>query len=408
MTSADQPRPRATITGVRIRHLRGTMPTDGVFWEDRVLRGTDLYPDQGHLGRQELDHQLDASTYEVRAWFVEVLTDVGAIGTAGPVPEDVARLVASQICPIALGADAWASERLWDIAYRHLVHGRHGLSMLALSAVDCALWDLRGHLAGAPVHRLLGGPTRDPIPAYASMLGHSVTDLDLVADRARWAREQGFAGQKWFFRRGPADGTAGMAENLAMARTVRETVGDDVDLMFDVWQGWDLPYALRMIEPLAEVRPRWLEEPLLTDRIGSYAHLRERASFPIAGGEHLSTRWDVAPMLAAGALDVVQPDVHWSGGISEVTKIAALASVHDVQTVLHGGMTPVSVHVTAAQPPAQTPYQELLIKWDRIHQHFLRERLEPVDGAFAAPETPGVGIAIDPDRAEHDEVVFEA
>ena len=141
-----------------------------------------------------------------------------------------------------LGEDPLATALLHDRMLRLHRHGRAGLFVNAISAVDNALWDLRGKAAGEPVYRLLGGPTRDRVPAYASMLGYSV-DPERAAVAAREHAELGFAAQKWFFRYGPGAGRDGMLANLAMARAVREAVGPGYPLMFDAFMGWDPTYG---------------------------------------------------------------------------------------------------------------------------------------------------------------------
>lgn len=395
------------ITEVNLRRLTGVMPVDGLFWEARVLQPADVYPDVARSWRSELAGQIDDTRYRVEGCFVEVGTDEGVTGLAGPVSETVAYHVAREVRPVVLGEDPRATERIWDLLHRTLVHGRQGTSMLAVSVVDCALWDLKGRWLGQPVYRLLGG-TPDAFPAYASMLGFTVDDPGLVRERALWARRQGYAAQKWFFRFGPAHGHDGYRRNVALATTLRDVLGDDYEIMFDCWQGWDLPYAVRMSDALADLRPRWLEECLLADRVDSYGELRRRVRIPLAGGEHEYTRWGFRRFVDARALDVLQPDLYWAGGLSEVLKISALATAHDLMVVPHGTSTPTGVHFTAAQSPAHTPYQEYLVKWDEITQFFLREPVRPVDGALSPSDRPGFGMSLDLDRAESDEVIFPA
>jgi len=200
--------------------------------------------------------------------------------------------------------------------------------MMAISAVDTALWDIRGKAAGLPVYRLLGGPTRDAIPAYASCLGMPI-DPERLASRAQALKAEGFVAQKWFFRYGPGDGRAGLLKNVEMVRLLREAVGDEVDLMFDAWLGWDVPYTVEMCRRIEPYGPRWLEEPVAPDRLTAYAEIRRQTSVPIASGEHEYTRWGFKALLDAEGVDVVQADPDWTGGISELTKIMALCSAYD-------------------------------------------------------------------------------
>jgi L-alanine-DL-glutamate epimerase-like enolase superfamily enzyme len=266
--------------------------------------------------------------------------------------------------------------------------------MMAASALDCALWDLKGRWLGVPVYRLLGGPTRETIPAYASALGYSL-EPDRVRQRARDIVAQGYRATKWFFRYGPWDGPEGMRRNEELARTLREAVGDDVDMMLDAWMSWDVPYATAMAQRLAGLRPRWIEEPVLPDKVESCAAIRRASPVPIATGEHEYTRWGFRRLIEAGACDVLQPDIYWCGGLSETVKICHLASVYDLPVIPHGHSVPASVHLIASQPANVCPLLEYLIKWNQIHQFFLKEPIVPEQGSVRLPSAPGLGMELD-------------
>ncbi len=305
-----------------------------------------------------------------------------------------------------MGRDPIAHELLWDQMHRLMVHGRQGSTMLAISAVDCALWDLKGRWLGQPVYRLLGGPTRHDVPAYASMLGFAVRDLGRVQARAQEYKEKGYAAQKWFFRHGPMSGADGLRANVAMVRTLRESLGEDYDIMLDCWQSFDQAYAEALAERIEEFRPRWLEEAVMPDRIESYARLRERIRIPLAGAEHEYTRWGFKRFIDAGALDVLQPDIYWAGGLSEVLKITALATTADLIVIPHGHSSPAGIHYSLAQSPIHTPYQEYLVKWNAINQHFLADPIVPDGGVIRANEEPGMGMVLDADKVEAEAEVF--
>lgn len=395
------------IADVRLRRLEGVLPTDGDLWEQRLVRPLDVYPEF----RDREDHEGGAQTpdgFRVVSHFVEIETDDGLVGRAGPVPEQVAFIVARDLRRLLVGADPIAGEKRWDQMHRSQVHGRAGGTMLAISAVDCALWDLRGRWLGQPVHRLLGGPTRETVPAYASMLGFTVTDLDLVHARAQEYRDLGYTAQKWFFRFGPMSGYEGLRRNVDLVRTLREAVGDDYDLMFDCWQSMDVTYVTELASRIARYRPRWLEECVMPDRIDGYRQLRRRLDIPLAGGEHEYTRWGFRRFVDAEALDVLQPDIYWCGGLSEILKIAAYATAHDLVTIPHGHSAPATLHFSVTQSPIHTPYQEHLVKWNAVHQLFLRHPVDPVDGVLHAPREPGMGMDLDTTRADSDTPAFPA
>lgn len=384
------------ITAVRLFEVRGEMAFSGEFWEERLIRPTDIYPEHKSAGPGWLE-KLDENRYAMRSIFCEIETDAGITGLAGPTTAEQAFVIRHQLAPLLIGQDPLATARIWDVAYRSMVHGRKGPSMMALSVVDCALWDLKGKWADAPVYQLLGGPVRDAIPAYASMLGYSL-EPEKVTARAQEMVAKGYRAMKWFFREGPTDGRAGVAKNVKLVHTLREAVGPDVDLMLDCWMSWDVPYTIAMAERLAAYAPRWIEEPVLPDKIPQYAEIRGNVTIPISGGEHEYTRWGIKALLDAGAVDILQPDIYWAGGISELVKICALASAYDIPVIPHGHSVPATVHLIAAQPVTTCPLLEYLDKWNTIHQYFLRDPITPVNGQVLLPTTPGMGMTLDEDK----------
>ncbi len=392
------------IERLRVRRVTGTLATDGPMWEDRLARPIDVYPGyRRDPGRHPGQEQVDPQHLRLTQHFLEIATDEGIAGTAGPLLPDPARLVLSQLAPIVLGKDPLASELLWDQMHRLQVHGRQGDAMIALSAVDCALWDIKGQAFGQPIWRLLGGPTRREVLAYASMLGFTVDDPGRVRERALAFKEQGFPAQKWFFRHGPMSGFEGLKKNVALVRTLREALGEDYDIMLDCWQSLSFDYAVDLCSRIEEFRPRWLEEPFMPDRIDSYARLKSKTKIPLAGAEHEYTRWGFKRFIEKDALDVLQPDIYWCGGLSETLKIAAYATAHDLTVIPHGHSTPLTIHFSAVQSPIHTPWQEYLVKWNAINMHFLKSPLRPEGGVIRIPEGPGAGTALDPAKIEREE-----
>lgn len=391
------------IDQVRLRQVAGTLAFDGEFWEERLVRPLDIYPRFAAAGAEWLP-RIDEGHYRIQTYFVEIVADEGVVGIGGPISVDQAFLIDRELRPLLEGADPLANEVIWDTLYRAGVHGRKGTPMMAVSAVDCALWDLKGRVFNAPVYKLLGGPSRETIPAYASMLGYSV-EPSRAAERAREAAQQGYRAMKWFFRYGPGAGRAGMVKNAQLVSAVRGAVGDEVDVMLDCWMSWDVPYTVTMAERLEDYEPRWLEEPVLPDKIESYAAIRRQVSVPISGGEHEYTRWGLKQLMDAEAVDVLQPDIYWAGGITEMLKICALASTYDLPVIPHGHSTPASAHLIASQPPNLCPLLEYLVKWNEIHQFFLKTPLKPSNGVVALPTGPGLGMDLDEAKIEEQRVV---
>jgi len=335
----------------------------------------------------------------VSALYLKIKTDQGLEGFYGPIDRESAIVVVEQLRPFLLGKDALAGEALWDQMYRSNRHSRAGLYLMAISAVDNTLWDLRGRYYNAPVYKLLGGPTRPSIEAYASCLGYSL-EPEAMHKRAQQFKNEGFRFEKWFMGYGPGDGPEGMRKNVEMVRILRDAVGDDVELMFDAFSGWDLNYALEWAKQVEKYRPRWIEEAFHPEKIESFAALRRSISFPVASGEHLYGRWEVEKYLEAGALNVVQADPEWCGGITELVKICTVCSLHDAQEIPHGHSLHAALHVIASQSPMTCPLAENLILKMRDYYHFEKDPPRLEKAHFALPARPGFGIELDQGKVE--------
>ncbi len=141
----------------------------------------------------------------------------------------------------------------------------------------------------------------------------------------------------------------------------------------------------------------------MPDRIDTYRQVRQRINIPVSGAEHEYTRWGFKRFIDQEALDILQPDIYWAGGLSEVLKIAAYATTHDLITIPHGHSTPAGIHFSLTQSPIHTPYQEYLVKWNDVHQHFLESPLKPENGMIKAPSAVGINMDLDPAKIESEE-----
>jgi L-rhamnonate dehydratase len=376
------------INDVQVFEVRGRWTGPTFPPGNRQVQQLDRYPEfnQNHATGQVPQH--------VIALYVQIESDEGHTGLFGPIQPTQAFIVKQTLRPFLLGRDPLAIELLHDQMLRLDRHGRSGMFMTAISVIDCALWDLKGKAWDQPVYRLLGGPTRAEVPAYASMLGFSTEPAEAVATALDY-REQGYTAQKWFFRYGPGDGSEGFARNVALAQALREALGPHYPLMFDAYMGWDLPYATEMVRALEPLRPAWVEEPIPPERVASLRQIRQAAAVPLATGEHVYTRWQAKELLANQALDVLQVDPDWTGGISELVKVCALSSAFDTPVIAHGHSLLPALHVAAAQSPQTVPMVEYLIRYQETKQFFHTPIVRPQAGLVRPPELPGLGIVLD-------------
>jgi L-alanine-DL-glutamate epimerase-like enolase superfamily enzyme len=387
------------ITDVRLHQVSGTLPFEGQFWEERLIQPIDVYPEYRNRNRRKEMWSNAEGSVPITSVFVEIETDEGVTGIGGPTSVDVAFIIQRQFREYLIGEDPIANERIWDLMYRSAVHGRKGEAMFAISVIDSAIWDLKGRWANAPVYKLLGGPIRREVPAYASALGFSI-EPERAHERAKMFVEQGYKATKWFPRNGPTDGHDGIRANIELVKALREAVGPDTEIMIDAWMSWDVPYTISMAEQLLEYRPYWIEEPVMPDQIDAYAQIRAQSPVRTAGGEHEYTRWGINQLLQAEALDFVQADTYWAGGITEMQKIFTLGSVHALPVIPHGHSIPANLHLSVSQPVTLVPWIEYLVKWNEIHQHFLQFPVKPVNGMITVNDEPGLGMDLDPAKIE--------
>jgi L-alanine-DL-glutamate epimerase-like enolase superfamily enzyme len=349
-------------------------------------------------------------TFTFHGWLiVEVFTDDGhvGLGNAALAPQITKQIIDLYLKPLLIGRDPWDTERLWQHMYRKtMAIGRKGIGMVAISAVDIALWDLLGKSAKQPVYRLLGGRTKTPIPVYASRL-YSVELGELAAEAKRY-KADAYQAMKLRFGWGPADGAAGMQRNVALVHTVREAVGDSIDVMADAYMGWTLDYAKRMLPLLEPFHLRWLEEPVIPDEIRGYAELKSYGRIPIAGGEHEFTLYGFRELLEARAVDYIQFDTNRVGGITQARKIAALAEAHSVPVIPHAGQMH-NYHVVMASlnsPMAEYfPVVDVEVGNELFWYIFNGEPKAENGSIDLSDDTPGLGLTVNESALESFEVI---
>ncbi len=332
---------------------------------------------------------------------VEIELDDGTIGigNAALAPHATKATIDTYLKPLLIGTDPLDSEYIWQSMYRRtLPFGRKGIGMTAISAVDLAVWDAKGKILGQPVFKLLGGRTKSKIPVYASRLYSQ--PLDTLYAEAKAYAEQGFPAVKLRFGWGPKDGFSGMQKNVDLARTAREAIGPDVDLMADCYMGWSLEYARRMLRMLTPFNLRWVEEPVISDDLAAYAELKALNYVAISGGEHEYTLHGFRQALDLKAFDIAQFDVNRVGGITAAKKITDLCEAYDVTVIPHAGQMH-NYHLTMstlASPMAEYfPIFDVEVGNELFWYIFDGEPVAENGFLQLADDVPGLGLTIKTD-----------
>lgn len=335
-----------------------------------------------------------------RATLVRITTDDGIQGVgeclARYSPTVWSRLVEDVLAPLVVHQDPFDYEWLWDRMYSGLGsfsgHSR-GILLEAISGIDIALWDIMGKATGKPVHKLLGGYKRTEIKAYASSVGID-TPENMVREAARLV-ERGFTAIK--VKLG-----LGVEKDQLILHAIRDAVGSEVELMVDTNCLYRYPEAARLARYLEQLNVTWFEEPVTTEDRAGYTKLRQNSIIPLAAGEGEFTRYGFRELLETNAVDIVQPDVARSGGITETKKITIVASLYNAGYSPHVGncgaiCAAASVHLAASAPNFVT-YE------CSYYPHPLRDELvvEPVghaqdirNGMLPVPNQPGLGVELD-------------
>jgi L-alanine-DL-glutamate epimerase-like enolase superfamily enzyme len=351
------------------------------------------------------------------ALLVEVTCDDGRVGTGesaiyGGSASAIEALIHDVLAPRVLGADPTRPELLWQrMLWPSHQLGTGGALPMALSGIDIAVWDLLGQLAGLPLSRLLGGH-QDQVRAYASGgFYFDGKDAAALAEEFKACVARGYRHGKLKVGRTPDTpmnplahmvepdfAAVSLAEDLARVRAVREAVGDDFHLMVDANNAWDLSTALAAGREYDRLGVHWFEEPVATDDRAGSARLAAALDTAVAGYETETQLSGFRDLIGAGAVDIVQPDVIWAGGITGCRRIAALAYAAGLRCVPHVYSTAVSIaanlHFMASLPNCY------LLEFDQnpnaLRTELLTEPIEPdADAVVTVPDRPGLGIRLD-------------
>lgn len=319
---------------------------------------------------------------------VEIETEDGTVGVAtGSGGAPAAWIIKHHFARFIVGQDARNINLIWDQLYRaSLPYGRKGLPIMAISAVDLALWDLVGKVRGEPVYNLIGGLSRDEISFYCT--GPASDAIKAL----------GFWGAKVPLPHSHFDGEEGLRKNLDFLAAHRDAVGPGFPLMVDCYMSLSVDYAIRLAEAAKPFDIYWWEEVLSPDDVEGYRAIKQaHPTLRWTTGEHEYTRFGFRRLIEERTLDIVQPDVMWVGGLTELLRIAAHASAYDVAVIPHGS-GPYSYHFIASQPgPAFCEYVAASPDGRSIHPVFgdlFAGEPVPQNGKLRLSDAPGFGMTL--------------
>ena len=312
------------------------------------------------------------------------------------------------LAPLLIGEDATLPERAWQKIYKEIYQGHNfaGGGMVALSAFDMALWDIAGKVAGRPISEMLGGGSRDRIPVYATGLYYLENDYpNRMAEEARSYVEAGFTGMKMKV------GGREFLDDVNRVYHIRDVIGEDIHLMYDANEGYDVKTAIEFGRRTADADISWFEEPCSSYDLDANIQVRQNVPMPTSGGESRKSRYEFSELLAQHAFDIIQPDIVNGGGISEMFKVGHMSNAYGVQFNPHfwgsGISLSATLHVAAclpSNPPSYVPepyVNQTVMEFDRT-PHPIRESLtdpifDQVESHISVPTSPGLGIEVQPD-----------
>ena len=319
------------------------------------------------------------------AAIIEIQTDEGirGLGTVGGGKGKLAApIIDEQFKNLLLGQSPFDIELLWELMFRaSQFYGRRGAVIEVISGIDLALWDLIGKALGQPVYNLIGGKTKDRIPVYVT---GNLTERHL---------QEGFRDVKLALPHGPADGNKGLQKNVELVEKTRKLIGPNGDIMLDCYMALDVPYTIALAKAVSEYKVLWIEEPVPPDQIDSYRRIKDAVpDILITGGEHEYTRYGFRELIEKKAVDILQPDIYRAGGLSELKKIAAMASAHNLPVIPHGVGAPTYHFVMATTNAPRAEFVDIFAQGGRP---LLKGEPQPKDGFLELSAAPGFGYDLD-------------
>ena len=349
-------------------------------------------------------------------YIVRVDTDAGIYGLGEVGIRNWGRTIANAVdhlSELVIGADPWQTERLWQEMFRSGYFPADTVYCCAISAIDIALWDIKGKSVDMPTYKLLGGPVREKVVCYPHIGG---TNKEQIVEGCKIAADEGWKFVRWgqpdpwgSFKTGAIsilEPDKSMRLAVDLMGEVREVIGPEIQICFDVHTQLDTPQVVQMCRDMEEFNPFFIEDPIRSENQGSYRNLRRQLNLPIAAGEQWASKWLFREVIEEDLIDYARIDLCIVGGITEAAKITHWAEAHYIDIVPHNPLGPVSAAACVALCMASTNVgvQEMPKKPGSYATELFPKQIEWSEGFAWCPDTPGLGVDIDMDVAERNVV----
>jgi len=346
-------------------------------------------------------------------FIVKVDTDIGhyGLGEVGIIKwgNSIANAI-EHLSELIIGSDPWETERLWQEMFRSSFFPADKVYTCAISAIDIALWDIKGKSVKKPVYKLLGGPVRNKVICYPHTQGSNIKEL---VESCKKAVDDGWKFVRWGLPETSGihqknqgisilEPTKSMRIAVEQMSKVREAVGPDIQICFDVHTRLDTAHVVQMCKDLEEFKPFFIEDPIRSENPGSYKNLRHQIRLPIAAGEQWGTKWPFREVIEDESIDYARIDLCIVGGITEALKITHWAETHYIDIVPHNPLGPISAAACVSLSMASTNVgvQEMPQKPGTYSTKLFPKQINWEDGFAWCPDEPGLGVDIDINEIE--------